>query len=349
MPHPSLTRTPSRAVIAVSLLCAAISSTATAQDVPKGDIVSMKIKLNDEEHWIKIQLEEEAAPRHCANFKILAEGNYYTGMGFHRVIRDYLVQTGDPLTKNEAEKRNWGTGGAGYDIPPEIGLPHKRGAVGMARLRSSNPKKRSSSTQFYILLTNAEELDGDYTVFGYVTEGLETVGRMSRARADTNDVPVNRIEIVETIIGEPGIINAISNPIAALPKPSIPEISMPDLSMPKIPNPLKAIPNPFARKDPDADIEAVPSDSEIASDTLEREIVTEPVPRTQPPAEAEKKSRSFLPSLPTFGRDKDKSEAVTPEEKDDDGFLPPPKPKPAEPPAEEKEPGVITRFIKRIW
>ena len=342
----SLLRILSRAAIAMSLLLlVAISSAAFAQDVPKGDIVSMKIKLNGEEHWIKMQLEENAAPRHCANFKILAEGNYYTGMGFHRVIRDYLVQTGDPLTKKEEEKRNWGTGGVGYDIPPEIGLPHKRGAVGMARLRGSNPKKRSSGTQFYIMLTNADELDADYTVFGYVTEGLDIVGRMSRARADTNDVPVNRIEIVAAIIGEPGILNSIPNPIAAIPKPSMPEISMP-----KVGNPLKAIPNPFAKKDPNADIDAVPSDTEIASNTLESDIKSEPVPKIQPPAEGEKKRFSLIPSLPRSGGDKDEEKAVAPPKKKDDDFLPPSQPAPeAEKPAAEKERGPLGRLIKKIW
>ncbi len=121
---------------------------------PKGEIV--------------LTLRSDAAPQTVNNFVFLARAGFYDGLTFHRVEPDFVIQGGDPL--------GTGQGGPGYVIPPEIGLPHTPGALAMARLSDrGNPRRMSSGSQFYITLTQTEFLDGAYTVFGYVAEGMDVV------------------------------------------------------------------------------------------------------------------------------------------------------------------------------
>ncbi len=121
---------------------------------PKGEIV--------------LALRPDAAPQTVNNFVFLARAGFYDGLTFHRVEPDFVIQGGDPLGS--------GQGGPGYVIPPEIGLPHTPGALAMARLSDrGNPRRMSSGSQFYITLTQTEFLDGAYTVFGYVADGMDVV------------------------------------------------------------------------------------------------------------------------------------------------------------------------------
>ena len=122
-------------------------------------------------HPIVIELDEKNAPLTSTNFKKLAKDGFYDNIAFHRVVPNYIVQVGDPLTKDAAKKAVWGTGGPGYTVPAETGQKHLRGSVAMARLSDGvNPSRASSGSQFYICLVDIPTLDGDYTVFGKVRQ-----------------------------------------------------------------------------------------------------------------------------------------------------------------------------------
>jgi cyclophilin family peptidyl-prolyl cis-trans isomerase len=117
---------------------------------------------------IVCELYAEHAPRTVNNFVYLARSGYYDGLSFHRVVPGFVIQGGDPLGK--------GNGGPGYTVPAEIGQPHQKGALAMARLSDEvNPERASSGSQFYITLDRTPHLDGAYTVFGRVVEGMSVV------------------------------------------------------------------------------------------------------------------------------------------------------------------------------
>lgn len=117
---------------------------------------------------IVVTLDAEAAPQTVNNFVTLAQQGFYDGLTFHRVESDFVIQGGDPT--------GTGQGGPGYVLPAEIGLEHVEGAIAMARLPDQgNPRRMSSGSQFYITLQATPQLDGAYTVFGQVTQGMDVV------------------------------------------------------------------------------------------------------------------------------------------------------------------------------
>ncbi|MBT3182428.1 MAG: peptidylprolyl isomerase [Deltaproteobacteria bacterium] len=119
---------------------------------------------------ITCELFAKEAPLSVTNFKQLADGGFYNGLTFHRVVPDFVVQGGDP--------DGTGSGGPGYTIPAEIkpDLKHIKGALAWARLGDEvNPEKRSSGSQFYITLEPTPFLDGGYTVFGKTISGMDIV------------------------------------------------------------------------------------------------------------------------------------------------------------------------------
>lgn len=149
---------------------------------------------------IKVKLYKET-PLHRDNFLKLASEGYYDGLLFHRVINGFMIQTGDPLTKDPAQADLYGTGGPGYTIPAEIipGLTHKKGALAAARRGdAANPKKESSGSQFYIVQNPATcaQLDGEYTVFGETLEGFDVIDRIAAVQTGAKDRPVKDIKII---------------------------------------------------------------------------------------------------------------------------------------------------------
>lgn len=140
----------------------------------KKDIEELKkteVVLSLKQGKIRIKLFPDKAPITCANFVYLAKKGFYDGTLFHRVVPDFVVQGGDPLSKDDFPG-NDGTGGPGYTIPAEFNeLPHKAGTVAMARAQDPD----SAGSQFYICLSPQPQLDGKYTVFGQVVEGFEVV------------------------------------------------------------------------------------------------------------------------------------------------------------------------------
>ncbi|MEN3039278.1 MAG: peptidylprolyl isomerase [Candidatus Kryptonium sp.] len=149
---------------------------------------------------IVIELFDEVAPKHAENFKKLARDGFYNGTTFHRVIPDFVIQGGDPLSKDN-DRNNDGRGGPGYTLPAEIKMPHKKGFVGAARQPDSvNPEKRSNGSQFYICLKDLPHLDGNYTVFGRVIEGMDVVEKIAQVQRDQRDNPIDRVEMKKVYV-----------------------------------------------------------------------------------------------------------------------------------------------------
>lgn len=145
------------------------------------------VVLETSQGQIVIQLDEKNAPRTSANFKKLVKQGFYDGTYFHRVISNFMIQGGDPNTKN-ALPADDGQGGPGYTVPAEIKLPHVRGAVATARLGDGqNPTRASSGSQFFIDLADLKSLDqGGYTVFGHVISGMDAVDRIAKFASDAS-------------------------------------------------------------------------------------------------------------------------------------------------------------------
>ena len=134
------------------------------------------------------------------NFKKLVREHFYVKTVFHRVIPNYLVQGGDPLSRKK-DRGEMGTGGPGYTLPPEINRKHVRGSVAMGRLNDAvNPKRLSNGSQFYVCLQPIAAQDGKDTVFGYVVSGLDLVAEISRLPADHNANPLERVEVKRTYL-----------------------------------------------------------------------------------------------------------------------------------------------------
>jgi cyclophilin family peptidyl-prolyl cis-trans isomerase len=139
-----------------------------------------------------IKLDAVAAPKHAENFKKLVKEGFYDGTTFHRIIPQFMIQGGDPLSKDQAKRSEHGTGGPGYTIPAEIGKKHKRGSLAAARQGDQvNPKRNSSGSQFYIVIDEMQcrQLDGQYTVFGEVIEGMDVADKIVAKPRDARDNP----------------------------------------------------------------------------------------------------------------------------------------------------------------
>jgi Peptidyl-prolyl cis-trans isomerase (rotamase) - cyclophilin family len=157
---------------------------------------------------IKVKLYKET-PLHKKNFIKLASERFYDNILFHRIIKGFMIQVGDPLTKDpNATINQYGTGGPGYTIPAEI-LPqftHKKGALAAARRGdTANPYKESSGSQFYIV-HNPEacvHLDGEYSIFGETLEGFDVIDKIATAPTrDSRGLPVNDIKIISILPAE---------------------------------------------------------------------------------------------------------------------------------------------------
>ena len=193
------------------------------------------VELQTSAGTIKVKLYGDT-PHHKANFMKLVNDGFYDGVLFHRVIKDYMIQTGDPLSIDAPANTSLGMGGPGYTVPAEI-LPnhyHKKGALSAARQDVSiNPHKESSGSQFYIVqgnlwddfgldqlesekgikYTNEQRrtyktvggtpfLDGEYTIFGEVIEGLSIVDSIANVETDMGDRPLADVKLIKVTIVE---------------------------------------------------------------------------------------------------------------------------------------------------
>jgi cyclophilin family peptidyl-prolyl cis-trans isomerase len=157
--------------------------------------MSTKYKIKTNFGDITVSLFDDT-PQHKQNFEKLVSENYYDGIRFHRVIEGFMIQTGDPLSRNDDNRMLHGTGGPDYRIPAEIKHPNVKGTLAAAR--DNNPQKASSGSQFYINQADNAFLDGEYTVFGTVVEGIDVVDNIAVVEKDFNDNPLDPVTI-ETI------------------------------------------------------------------------------------------------------------------------------------------------------
>ncbi len=154
----------------------------TCKGLPLGDIV--------------LRFFSDVAPGHVRNFVKLSKEGFYNGTTFHRVIPGFMIQGGDPNSKNP-DRTTHGMGGPGYKVKAEFNSkPHRRGAVSMARANDPD----SAGSQFFICVAEANFLDWQYTVFGEVVSGMEVADKIVAMKRDGRDNPLERVEMAVAIV-----------------------------------------------------------------------------------------------------------------------------------------------------
>ena len=172
-----------------------------AQELPEEPIFDIVTNMGT----IRVKLYKDT-PRHRDNFEKLALAGYYDSLLFHRVINGFMIQGGDPFTKDTAMVVHYGEGGPAYTLPAEmrdsLGVPlhrHKKGALAAARRGDlANPFKESSGSQFYLVQNpdNCVHLDGEYTVFGETVAGFNVIDKIAAVRTDPYDRPIKEVRII---------------------------------------------------------------------------------------------------------------------------------------------------------
>lgn len=165
------------------------TSKQTEEKIDEKDLPVVTIKVKDY-GTMKGVLYPNKAPNTVNNFIALANSGFYDNLTFHRVIKDFMIQGGDPEGN--------GTGGPGYSIKGEFSsngfdndLKHTEGVLSMARARD----KDSGGSQFFIMTKDSPHLDGDYAAFGKITEGLDVLHKIEDVKTDSNDKPLNEVKI----------------------------------------------------------------------------------------------------------------------------------------------------------
>ena len=184
-----------------------LAAAKAAQALPQEPVFDIVTNLGT----IKVRLYKDT-PRHKENFQRLALTGYYDSLLFHRVINGFMIQGGDPFTRDTAKVDQYGMGGPSYTLPAEMrgadGEPlhrHKRGALAAARRGDAvNPYKESSGSQFYLVQNEAScaQLDGAYTVFGETVEGLDVIDKIAAVQTDNRDCPVQDVKIITIKLAE---------------------------------------------------------------------------------------------------------------------------------------------------
>src|SRR3989344_1433274 len=153
---------------------------------------TMQATLNTNKGNITIEFYEKETPKTVANFVKLAKAGFYNGVKFHRVIKDFMIQSGDPLTKDDSQKDLWGTGGPGDSFEDEIGATNKNniGTIAMA-----NSGQNTNGSQFFINVANNNFLGTKHTVFGKVISGMDVVNTIQNTPTDANDRPTDPVVI----------------------------------------------------------------------------------------------------------------------------------------------------------
>ena len=183
--HPRFLIASTLTVLAAASLLLAVAP-ATAQDGETAAAVTEEVAVLKTNHGdIVLRFFPDVAPKHVENFKSLAANGVYDGVKFHRVIPGFMIQSGDPNSKND-NRGDDGTGGAGPGVDAEFtSVPHKRGILSMAR--SNNPN--SARSQFFICVSDSAMLDNKYSVFGLVVEGMEVADAIVNLPRDRRDNP----------------------------------------------------------------------------------------------------------------------------------------------------------------
>jgi peptidyl-prolyl cis-trans isomerase B (cyclophilin B) len=194
---------------AINLLCAfglfaavAIQAEETSTNPPTAPVMSTPATnevalIKTTEGDMVVEFWADAAPKTIENFKTLARKGFYDGTCFHRVIKGFMIQGGDPLTKDPSKEAMWGTGGPGYQIKAEFNdHSHKRGVISMAR--SNDPD--SAGSQFFICHGDPTFLDHQYTTFGKLIKGDDVLEKIGTTPTHPQDRPDKRMGIISITI-----------------------------------------------------------------------------------------------------------------------------------------------------
>jgi peptidyl-prolyl cis-trans isomerase B (cyclophilin B) len=171
--------------ILINLLAAvlAVASVNAEEQKPMNSANEVAVIKTSEGEMIA-EFWPEVAPNTVENFKKLARSGFYDGTAFHRIVKGFMIQGGDPLTKDPAKESRYGTGDPGYKIKAEFNdRSHERGVLSMAR--SSDPD--SAGSQFFICLANVSRLDHQYTTFGKIIKGDDVLGKIGDTEVTTSD------------------------------------------------------------------------------------------------------------------------------------------------------------------
>lgn len=183
-------------LFSVALATAAETNNATAKPEAKKEDAKPAAKevaiVKTSEGEMVLEFWPDVAPGHVENFKKLAKQGFYDGTCFHRVIKGFMIQGGDPNTKDESKKDSWGMGGPGYTIKAEFNnKAHVRGVLSMAR--SGHPD--SAGSQFFICHGDPRFLDRQYTAFGKLIKGDDVLEKIATTATEPGDRPVKRVNI----------------------------------------------------------------------------------------------------------------------------------------------------------
>ena len=183
--------------LAAAVVVWGLAGTGVAEEKGKAAGKGPRAIINTKFGEMEIEFFPDKAPNHVANFIKLAKSGFYNGTIFHRVIPGFMIQGGDPNTKNQTDKASYGMGGPGYSVNAEFtDTPHKRGIVSMARSNDPN----SAGSQFFIVVENSNFLDNKYTVFGQVVKGMGVADKIVQQPRDSRDLPLQRTEMTVTIV-----------------------------------------------------------------------------------------------------------------------------------------------------
>ncbi len=159
----------------------------------------MYAKMNTSKGLIEVELYQSQTPKTVTNFLNLARSGFYDNLVWHRIVKGFVIQTGDPNTRNAGGDRSlWGTGGSSQTVPLEIdkSLHNNVGYLGMARSQDPN----SGSSQFYINLANNNSLDGQYTVFGKVISGMDSALAIGNVPVNSQSQPIDPVFLMSVTI-----------------------------------------------------------------------------------------------------------------------------------------------------
>jgi cyclophilin family peptidyl-prolyl cis-trans isomerase len=172
-----------------------------AQDKEKDTVNDQVAVIETKFGKIVVEFYQQDAPKTSANFLKLAKEGFYDGTTFHRVIPNFMIQGGDPLSKDATRRGQHGTGGPGYTVEAEIKRDHKRGTLATARTGDEvNPQRRSSGSQFFINVKDNTFLNNNYTVFGNVVAGMDVADKIVGTPRDGRDNPNEPVTMKVTIV-----------------------------------------------------------------------------------------------------------------------------------------------------
>jgi peptidyl-prolyl cis-trans isomerase B (cyclophilin B) len=180
-------------LLGVGALFSADKAPAGNAEGAKGPKAIIKTKFGD----MDIVFFPGKAPKHVENFIALAKSGFYNGTVFHRVIPGFMIQGGDPNTKDPNKPETYGQGGPSQRLKAEFNdIPHRRGILSMARTSDPN----SAGSQFFIVVKDSNFLDGQYTVFGEVVKGMEVADKIVNMPKNSRDLPTERVEMTIVVV-----------------------------------------------------------------------------------------------------------------------------------------------------